>query len=127
MVLKLDFTPRVILLDIEGTTTSISFVKDVLFDYAAQKLQDFVKTNWQTEQMQADVDLLRKETIEIRARDGIELPLVLDVDQDDDCVQRSVIENVQFQMSIDLKSRALKQIQGRIWQHGYACKQLISQ
>ncbi|MBS9727221.1 acireductone synthase, partial [Pseudomonas stutzeri] len=34
--------PRVILTDIEGTTSSISFVKNVLFPYARQALPGFV-------------------------------------------------------------------------------------
>ena len=32
---------RVVLTDIEGTTSSISFVKDVLFPYARRALPDF--------------------------------------------------------------------------------------
>ncbi|MGO4781758.1 acireductone synthase, partial [Lysobacter sp. 2RAB21] len=35
---------RAILTDIEGTTSSISFVKDVLFPYARRALPGFVAT-----------------------------------------------------------------------------------
>jgi len=34
-----------VLTDIEGTTSSISFVKDILFPYARERLADFVKQN----------------------------------------------------------------------------------
>lgn len=34
---------RVVLTDIEGTTSSISFVHDVLFPYASEHLADFVR------------------------------------------------------------------------------------
>ena len=36
---------RIILTDIEGTTSSISFVKDVLFPYARRELPDFVRAH----------------------------------------------------------------------------------
>jgi len=36
---------RVILTDIEGTTSSISFVHEVLFPYAAEHLDDFVRAH----------------------------------------------------------------------------------
>ncbi|HHW4675401.1 MAG TPA: acireductone synthase, partial [Xylella fastidiosa subsp. pauca] len=35
--------PQAILTDIEGTTSSLSFVKDVLFPYARRALPDFVR------------------------------------------------------------------------------------
>ena len=36
---------KVIVTDIEGTTTSISFVKNVLFPYAKQHTQNYIKNN----------------------------------------------------------------------------------
>ena len=38
---------KVILTDIEGTTSAVSFVFDVLFPYAAKHLPDFVRQNAQ--------------------------------------------------------------------------------
>ena len=43
---------KLILTDIEGTTSSISFVKDVLFPYAADHLPAFVKENINDEKVQ---------------------------------------------------------------------------
>ena len=40
-------TIRAIVTDIEGTTSSISFVKDVLFPYARRALPGFVKARGQ--------------------------------------------------------------------------------
>ncbi|HCJ65226.1 MAG TPA: acireductone synthase, partial [Alcanivorax sp.] len=37
---------RAILTDIEGTTSSIRFVKDVLFPYAAEQMGDFLARHW---------------------------------------------------------------------------------
>jgi enolase-phosphatase E1 len=39
--------PKAILTDIEGTISSISFVKDVLFPYASERLEDFILSNFE--------------------------------------------------------------------------------
>ncbi|RYG21619.1 MAG: acireductone synthase, partial [Burkholderiales bacterium] len=36
------FAIRAVVTDIEGTTSSIAFVKDVLFPYARERLADFI-------------------------------------------------------------------------------------
>ena len=43
------------LLDIEGTTTPIAFVYDVLFPYARRALGDFVASTWDSPDTQSDV------------------------------------------------------------------------
>ena len=40
------FTGRGILLDIEGTTSSISFVHDVMFPYVREHLSNYLLCNW---------------------------------------------------------------------------------
>lgn len=50
---------RVILLDIEGTTTPIEFVTQVLFPYASRKLEDFFRENFQDPQIQPLIRDLR--------------------------------------------------------------------
>ena len=42
---------KAIICDIEGTTTSISFVKDVLFTIAAEKWQEFLMENFEDEEI----------------------------------------------------------------------------
>lgn len=50
------------LLDIEGTTTSITFVLDVLFPYARQQLRSHLETHWEDSECVADVSLLKAES-----------------------------------------------------------------
>ena len=57
---------KLILTDIEGTTSSISFVKDVLFPYAADHLPAFVKENINDEKVQTAL----QQTAELAAEDG---------------------------------------------------------
>lgn len=47
-----------IVLDIEGTTTPITFVKDVLFPYAADHVHSYLTETWATAQTQDDVAAL---------------------------------------------------------------------
>ena len=37
---------RGVLLDVEGTTSSVAFVYDVLFPYARRELADFLRRRW---------------------------------------------------------------------------------
>jgi methylthioribulose 1-phosphate dehydratase/enolase-phosphatase E1 len=45
--------------DIEGTTTSISFVADTLFPFIRNKLLAHLEANFGSEQLQEDLALLR--------------------------------------------------------------------
>jgi enolase-phosphatase E1 len=89
-----------ILLDIEGTTTPISFVYDVLFPYA----RAHVRENLAAE----DVEALRL-SYEADLRNGFSPPAWSDVP----------VDYVHWLMDQDRKSTALKNLQGKIWLTGY--------
>jgi enolase-phosphatase E1 len=93
---------RAIVTDIEGTTSSISFVRDVLFPYARKRLPAFVETHGDKPEVQHWLHEAAKEAdlIEASRQDIIEL-LLQWIDQ-------------------DRKSTALKALQGMIWKDGYA-------
>ena len=93
---------RAFLLDVEGTTTPISFVHDVLFPYAREHFELFLKSNANVDE---DLQKLRQEHAE-------------DVLAGND--PASLIEPyVYWLMDRDRKSPALKSLQGRIWEAGY--------
>jgi enolase-phosphatase E1 len=52
---------RAIVTDIEGTTSSISFVKDVLFPYARKALPAFVRLHAQEPEVRKWLDLVAAE------------------------------------------------------------------
>ena len=93
---------RAIVTDIEGTTSSISFVRDVLFPYARKRLPAFVETHGDRPEVQHWLHEAAKEArlVEASRQDIIELLLEW-IDQ-------------------DRKSTALKALQGMIWKDGYA-------
>ena len=102
---------RCVLLDIEGTTTPISFVYETLFPYAEERLpQFFAEAEPGTPEGDA-VGRLRDEYDAEPARD--ELPPFGDG-----------TDYARFLMKQDRKATALKAIQGLIWRKGYEMGEL---
>lgn len=112
----------VLLLDIEGTTTPVTFVKDILFPYIREHLEDYLSSHWEEDECKQDVHLLKKQ-IEEDMRQNRSCP-VLAVDQtvhtDEEKAIREVVENVLWQMAADRKSTALKRLQGHMWRAAYS-------
>uniref|UniRef100_A0A8D2IKI3 Enolase-phosphatase E1 n=1 Tax=Urocitellus parryii TaxID=9999 RepID=A0A8D2IKI3_UROPR len=105
----------VILLDIEGTTTPIAFVK------VRENVKEYLQTHWEEEECQQDVNLLRKQAEEDAHVDGaIPIPAASGngVDELQQIIQ-AVVDNVCWQMSLDRKTTALKQLQGHMWRAAF--------
>ncbi|XP_070577617.1 enolase-phosphatase E1-like [Ptychodera flava] len=115
---------KVVLLDIEGTTTPISFVKDVLFPYIRENIEDYLKEHWDEEECQADVNELRKQA-EADSEADMEGVVTIEENKNTDdaeevkAVRDSVVKNVLWQMDADRKITALKQLQGHMWTTAY--------
>ena len=108
---------RGVVLDIEGTTTPISFVYDVLFPYAREHLQDFLASHGPTGLL-AEVDRqLREEHADDVARGDAPPPLPADVTSGNAI---DLAPYVLWLMDRDRKSPGLKLLQGLIWQGGFA-------
>jgi enolase-phosphatase E1 len=105
---------HVVLLDIEGTTTPIAFVYDVLFPFARAHLRAYLQQNADSTAVREAVALLRDEWTRDAALD--EKP----PDWPDDRAPASAAPYVEWLMDRDRKSPALKLLQGLIWQRGYA-------
>ncbi|CAM4059378.1 acireductone synthase [Pseudoalteromonas byunsanensis] len=92
---------KAIVTDIEGTITRISFVKDVLFPYAAKHLEHFVRTHQQREDVSTQIHAVREEL------------------NNPDASIDEVIAALLGWIQADKKVTPLKQLQGYIWQSGY--------
>jgi enolase-phosphatase E1 len=90
----------VILTDIEGTTSSISFVKNVLFPYARRALPGFVREHSGDPEVRRWLDAVATEG------GGI-------------CSDDVIVETLQGWIDQDRKHTALKALQGMIWREGY--------
>ncbi len=106
-----------ILLDIEGTTTPIAFVHDVLFSYARAHAADYLAQH--PSEAAADLAQLREE----HQRDvinGEQPPPLNDATE-------SIVSYVNWLIDRDRKSTGLKSLQGKIWREGYREGTLKSQ
>lgn len=92
---------RAIVTDIEGTTSDIRFVHQVLFPYARERLGEFIRNHFNDAEVAAPLAALREEIAQPTA-DNEQLIAVL----------------YRF-MDEDRKSTALKALQGIIWRSGY--------
>jgi enolase-phosphatase E1 len=92
---------RAVLTDIEGTTSSIAFVKDVLFPYARARLPRFVESHPDDREVIRWLDATAREA-------GIDNPR-----------SRRVIDTLLRWIDEDRKATPLKALQGMIWKAGY--------
>ena len=91
---------KTIVTDIEGTTTSLSFVKDVLFPYSRTHMATFVRDHTQD-------PAVRHELEEVRRLSGQNLS------------ETEIIDQLQRWIAEDKKVTPLKSLQGMIWEDGY--------
>jgi enolase-phosphatase E1 len=98
----------VILSDIEGTTTSIAFVHQVLFPYARKHIRSMIQAfESNTLEMTADQkEILDLAICTIKRHDHVN-----EADEISDLLEKWIDQ--------DLKETSLKSIQGVLWQKGY--------
>jgi len=89
-----------IVTDIEGTTSSLSFVKDVLFPYARARMGEFIRRHAKNPAAQRVLD-------EVRRISGKKL------------TDAEVIDQLTRWIDEDRKITPLKNLQGMIWEDGY--------
>ncbi len=91
---------RALLTAIEGTTSSISFVRDVLFPYARRALPGFVREHGGNPEVRRWLDAVAVEA------GGL-------------CQDEMIVETLQGWIDQDRKHTALKALQGMVWEAGY--------
>jgi enolase-phosphatase E1 len=109
---------KVYLLDVEGTTSPISFVYEQLFPYARKHFLWFLNEHVKESEIQSDMRLLLQEH---------------SAETSEACPYRDLpISNVAcaaeyliWLMDQDRKSTALKSLQGRVWKSGFLAGKLI--
>ncbi|KAL5730407.1 hypothetical protein ACHQM5_003230 [Ranunculus cassubicifolius] len=105
------YLQQCILLDIEGTTTPISFVTDVLFPYARDNVRKHLTATYDTEETKEDIKLLRAQ-VEDDLRQGVTGARPIPPDETGmEEVILSLVANVEAMISADRKITALKQLQ----------------
>jgi enolase-phosphatase E1 len=107
---------RVVLLDIEGTTTPVDFVYKTLFPYASREVESYLREHSLDPEIQSLASDLRAQ----RQRDadaGLAPPAWSE--GTDAEILRSSIDYARWLMARDSKCTPLKTLQGKIWHRGY--------
>ena len=116
----MSLSPRGILLDIEGTTSSISFVYDVMFPYARKHFAGYLAEHWNTPEVEATLPLLAGDlgAASVEAMFG---------DATDEAAQQKIVVSHLIQlMDDDVKATGLKKIQGLVWQAGFHSGEMVA-
>ena len=115
-------TARGILLDIEGTTSSVRFVYDEMFPLVRRELDAFLKDRWNQPDVMAAAEQI--------ARDAghASLPAMCSAAsaRDDWQAIELVRTEVLALMDRDAKATGLKQLQGLIWEAGFTSGELLA-
>ncbi len=91
---------QAVLTDIEGTTTSLSFVHDVLFPYARENLADFIHQHKNDPEVKDLLDALMEQ-------------------QQRYLNEGQIVDLLHYWMEEDRKETLLKSLQGLMWRRGY--------
>ena len=121
-----------LLLDIEGCTTSLSFVTDTLFPYAAAHTRAWLVARWSGDDMEeARDDVTALEVLSAAdVASGADGAAASSVPSGagsswgcgknvDNALVDAICANVAWQMASNRKSGALKALQGHVWRDGY--------
>jgi enolase-phosphatase E1 len=104
---------RAVLTDIEGTTTPLSFVADVLFPFAKERLEDACGVSARKDPRFAEAVRQLRQEHEAERGSGATIP-----DFEDGAPYARHL------MELDRKSTGLKALQGLIWEDGYRTGEL---
>jgi enolase-phosphatase E1 len=122
MTSAIQFSGKGILLDIEGTTSSVSFVYDVMFPYVRKHLTFEVLTNWlEPEYIEAFHAIARD-----AGHESLDDWLKREQLSRDNALRAATIvcNEVSRLMDADAKATGLKQLQGLIWKSGFESGEL---
>jgi len=104
--------PKAILTDIEGTISPISFVKDVLFPYASERIEDFILTNFEHDPFLLSIIEATLEELKQDKLTGLSDAIF-------ETQVYTAIQALKTWSLEDKKVTPLKDLQGLIWQEGF--------
>ena len=115
----IQFAGHGILLDIEGTTSSVSYVYDVLVPIARRELDSYLRANWNSPDLVQACELIARDV-------GFASLSAWCGDESEEGRRNLVRAEVVRLMDADVKATGLKQLQGLIWLAGYESGELQS-
>uniref|UniRef100_M4BJB4 Probable methylthioribulose-1-phosphate dehydratase n=1 Tax=Hyaloperonospora arabidopsidis (strain Emoy2) TaxID=559515 RepID=M4BJB4_HYAAE len=113
---------KVVMLDIEGTTTPITFVHDVLFPYVTTNVARFLEQTWGSSETKSDVAALVAQHKQDQI-DGVNPP-ALNAQQGKVELVKALAAYVNWNVAADRKVGPLKLLQGHMLLQGYESGEL---
>ncbi len=120
--MRLDFNGTALLLDIEGTTSSVRFVYDQMFPFVRREIERFLTDHLGDQNVVAACDQIVREARETGSKDFEDWPDGLFREQQ----IKKMIAEVTRLMDGDVKATGLKELQGLIWKSGFESGQLCA-
>ena len=111
-----------LLLDIEGTTCPVTFVSNVLFPFAKRELSSYINQNGNDSTQNRYIQDAREEWAKDQSVESAELKRQVNDQQISEIT--GLTRYLEYLITVDRKSTALKDIQGQIWEYGYNNGQL---
>ena len=108
---------RCVLLDVEGTTSSIRFVYDQMFPFVRRTVADYLRDHWANEDLKNALQQLIEDI-------GSEVDW--SPNSDNESARAGALDAILKLMDDDVKATGLKQIQGMIWKNGFESGELVS-
>ena len=104
---------KVVLLDIEGTTSAIDFVHTTMFDYARNNLEGFLVSSFETKET--------IEALEVFAQDEKQPSLAAFLEGTSSKSEKiaRIVNLASQRMKEDSKATGLKALQGMVWRKGF--------
>ena len=115
---------RGVLLDIEGTTSSISFVYDVMFPFARKHFAGYLEKHWDSDPVQDAVSMLVQDDKDFNAPEL--LLAAFDNEHDPKLFRAGVVKCLLRLMDDDVKATGLKKMQGLVWQEGFTSGEMVA-
>lgn len=112
------FSAKGVLLDIEGTTSSISFVYDVMFPYVRENMDAYLSQNWDSPALQKCLPTLANDV----GKQDVATWLSGSASENQTAVSQAAIGL----MDADVKATGLKELQGLIWKSGFHSGQMVA-
>ncbi|KAG1289672.1 hypothetical protein G6F66_009297 [Rhizopus arrhizus] len=114
-----------VVVDIEGTITPITFVKETLFPYVVSGCKSFLDRTWDLPELKSYIELLREQA-EKDVKDNVPEAVLIPTESEGSAeeIKSSIIKNIEWQVKADRKIGALKAFQGYMWKEGYESGEL---
>ncbi|MFO0883733.1 MAG: acireductone synthase [Pirellulales bacterium] len=120
----MQFAGRAIVVDIEGTTSSIAFVHQVMFPFVRRELDAYLRSHWTDADVEQACNQVAKDAG--HANFAAWLMLAGIAENDSAAAQELVKKEVHRLMDGDVKATGLKALQGLIWEAGFASGELVA-